>query len=70
MKISASGGTPVPVTMRDGKEGGHFYPCLLSDGKHFLYVRSSTIAEDSGIYVGSLDVKPEDQEPVLVVKDL
>ncbi|MEJ2246237.1 MAG: protein kinase [Acidobacteriota bacterium] len=69
MKISASGGTPVPVTMRDGKEGGHFYPCLLSDGKHFLYVRSSTIAEDSGIYVGSLDVKPEDQEPVLVVKD-
>jgi len=71
MKIPASGGTPVPVTTRekDLGSGGHFYPSLLPDGKHFLYVRESTIGEDEGIYVGSLDVKPEDQKPVLVLKD-
>jgi dipeptidyl aminopeptidase/acylaminoacyl peptidase len=39
-RVSASGGTPVPVTIVDAAkhEFGHRYPQLLPDGKHFLYV--------------------------------
>jgi Tol biopolymer transport system component len=33
----------------------------LPDGNHFLYLRESSVAENSGIYVGSLDAKPEHQ---------
>jgi hypothetical protein len=33
----------------------------LPDGRHFLYWRRSGRAENSGIYVGSIDVKPEQQ---------
>jgi hypothetical protein len=42
-------------------EGNHTDPIFLPDGRHFLYLRRSGRAENAGIYVGSIDVKPEQQ---------
>jgi serine/threonine protein kinase/Tol biopolymer transport system component len=57
LRVSAEGGTPVPLTTVDRTSGedSHRYPTFLPDGHHFLYfVRSRTEAV-RGIYVGSLD---------------
>jgi serine/threonine protein kinase/Tol biopolymer transport system component len=37
----------------------HAFPTLLPDGRHFLFVREGETR--AGIYVGSLDAKPEEQ---------
>src|SRR6185436_14453384 len=36
------------------------FPTFLADGRHFIYHRFSS-ASTAGMYVGSIDVKPEDQ---------
>ena len=58
-RVSAFGGTGVPVTTLDTsqQEGGHRWPQFLPDGRHFLYTVLGAIAEQRGIYVGSLDGK-------------
>jgi len=63
MRIAATGGLPSPVTTLDRtrKEVGHYFPRFLRDGKHFVYLRLSSEG-NSGIYVGSIDVKPEEQD--------
>ena len=45
----------------------HAYPSFLADGRHFIYLRTSTASELSGLYVGSVDVKPEQQDLTRVV---
>ena len=62
-RVPAAGGTPSPVTRVDHTrdEGNHTDPIFLPDGRHFLYLRRSGRAENAGIYVGSIDVKPEQQ---------
>lgn len=63
-KVSASGGTPAPLTALDPArhEREHELPSFLPDGKHFLYLRySTTNPENSGIFVGSLDDPPDKQ---------
>jgi len=70
MRVSAAGGIPTPVTVVDPsrKENYHVHPQFLPDGKHFLYFRMSQDPETQGIYVGSIDAKPEQQslKPVLL----
>jgi Tol biopolymer transport system component/predicted Ser/Thr protein kinase len=61
MRVSASGGTPSPVTATSGRGEGVAYPWFLPDGQHFLYYRVSTKPDSTGLYVGSLSVKPEEQ---------
>jgi eukaryotic-like serine/threonine-protein kinase len=63
LRISAKGGEPVPVTIREGarSERLHLFPTFLPDGRHFLYSRRSSAAENTGVFIGSLDVRPEDQ---------
>jgi serine/threonine protein kinase len=61
MKVSATGGSPVAVTALAPAETAHRWPQFLPDGKRFLYLRVSSSAEKTGIYVGSLDLKPEQQ---------
>ena len=63
MKVSASGGTASPLADVDQSrgEGGHVMPWFLPDGRHFLYLRTSRVAENTGLYVGSLDAKPAEQ---------
>jgi serine/threonine protein kinase len=69
VQIPASGGTPSPVTALDAsrKEAGHVFPSFLPDGRHFIYLNISTVPENSGVYVGSLDAKPSEQSRRKVV---
>jgi eukaryotic-like serine/threonine-protein kinase len=63
MQVSANGGSVSPLTTIDKSNGetGHLLPSFLPDGRHFIYHRSSTEAGDHGIFIGSLDVRPEQQ---------
>ena len=63
MKVPASGGVAVPVTERDKSRGdiGHFWPTFLPDGRHFIYERFSAKPEFNGLYLGSIDDKPDGQ---------
>jgi eukaryotic-like serine/threonine-protein kinase len=63
MQVPAGGGTCTPLTKLDPKraELRHTAPSFLPDGRHFLYLRVASKEEDSGVYVGSLDSKPETQ---------
>ena len=65
MQVPAEGGTPVPLTQVDSARGelGHVAPRFLPDGRHFLYLRASSDSTVSGLYVGSLDVDPAEQNP-------
>jgi eukaryotic-like serine/threonine-protein kinase len=64
MRVSAAGGTPSFVTKTDQARGEirHGFASFLPDGRHFLYLCTSTMPEKSGVYLGSLDVKPEEQK--------
>jgi Tol biopolymer transport system component len=65
LKVSDAGGTATAVTSLNSANGEltHGFPVLLPDGRHFLYHRggSGTDQQTQGIYVGSVDLKPEDQ---------
>jgi serine/threonine protein kinase/Tol biopolymer transport system component len=64
MKVSANGGSASPLTTLDSSrsELQHVAPSFLPDGRHFIYLRSARKAENSGVYTGSLDAKPEEQD--------
>jgi serine/threonine protein kinase len=64
MRVSEAGGSAVPVTAidRSRKEIYHLGPAFLPDGSHFLYSRVSFLAENAGLYLGSLDVEPAHQK--------
>jgi eukaryotic-like serine/threonine-protein kinase len=62
MQISSAGGTPAPLTVLAPGETAHRWPQFLPDGKRFLYLRVSSSPDKTGIYVGSLDAKPEAQD--------
>jgi len=63
LQVPASGGEPKVVTIvdRQHKETAHRSPQFLPDGHHFLYLRVSNDPNRIGVYVGSVDVKPEEQ---------
>jgi serine/threonine protein kinase len=59
LRVSASGGTPVPITKLDSfLQTSHRWPFFLPDGKHFLYISlhhdAAKSANDS-VYYASLD---------------
>ena len=56
-RVPASGGTPVPVTRLDSgrQEGSHRWPQFLPGGRQFLFTVRSGLAEQRGVYVGSVD---------------
>jgi len=68
-RIPAAGGAPELITKTDPKrkETYNAHPVFLADGRHFLYQISSAASENTGIYVGSLDVKAEEQNRNLLV---
>jgi Tol biopolymer transport system component len=64
LRVHETGGIASPVTTLDPsrKEEFHLLPTFLPDGRHFVYLRISPAApETGGIYVGTLDAKPEEQ---------
>ena len=60
-RISASGGTPAPLTDTDRSRGesSHRWPMFLPDGKHYLYLTANFAGQKDvdAIFVGSLDSK-------------
>lgn len=58
-RVPASGGEPKPATKLDAslRETRHSAPQFLPDGRHFIYFGQSERAENTGIYLGSLDSK-------------
>jgi len=70
LRVSAAGGVATPMTVLDRarKESAHRWPQFLPDGRHFIYYRASSDRQVSGVYVGSIDAKPEEQssKPLLL----
>ena len=70
LRVSAAGGVATPMTVVDAsrKEIAHRWPQFLPDGRHFIYYRASSDPQLSGVYVGSLDAKPQEQslKPLLL----
>jgi Tol biopolymer transport system component/DNA-binding winged helix-turn-helix (wHTH) protein len=61
-RLDVATGDVAPVTVRDAaSERVHIFPVFLPDGRHFLYSRISSNVSRTGVYIGSLDVKPEEQ---------
>ena len=69
LQVPAEGGVATPVTVLDASRGdnGHPGPWFLPDGRHLLYFRNSSMAETRGIYMASLDAKPDAQSLARVV---
>jgi serine/threonine protein kinase len=65
-RLPANGGTLEPLMSAKGTNADYFGPWFLPDGKHFLYTNFVT-KEQSGVYVGSIDSKPEQQSKKLLV---
>jgi len=64
LRVRETGGTLTEVTAVEyaQKEEAHMLPTFLPDGRHFIYLRAVPGAPDAGgIYVASLDAKPEEQ---------
>jgi eukaryotic-like serine/threonine-protein kinase len=56
-RVSAGGGTPVPVTTLDPSrhDTSHRWPEFLPDGQHFIFYASSASGNNDGTYVASLE---------------
>ncbi len=63
-RVPAAGGVASPLTRLDPSRHvtAQYFPIFLPDGRHFLYWQDSTIPENRGVYIGSLDSKPEQQD--------
>jgi eukaryotic-like serine/threonine-protein kinase len=61
LKVPAGGGVATPVTKLLPQDSYHCHPSFLPDGRHFLYARISSQTVTQGMFLGSVDVKPEDQ---------
>jgi Tol biopolymer transport system component len=61
MKVSDAGGVASPVTAPDSSRID-LTPVFLPDGRHFFYLRAyRTDPERTGIFIGSLDLQPQEQ---------
>jgi len=66
MRCSASGGgTPSFVVNPGPRSVRHLFPMFLPDGKHFLFRRQGP---PEGIYIGSIEQKPDQQESNLLLE--
>jgi Tol biopolymer transport system component len=56
-RVAATGGQLQPVTSLDSsrQEGSHRWPQFLPDGRHYVFTVRSGLAEQRGVYLGSLD---------------
>jgi Tol biopolymer transport system component len=64
-RVALSGGAPSAVTALNAarKDRSHSFPVFLPDGRHFLYLVRAIGSEANGIYLGSIDSGPEQQDP-------
>jgi eukaryotic-like serine/threonine-protein kinase len=66
MQVGASGGSASPVTTGQTD----ITPFFLPDGRHFVYWRAPLGGNATGIYVASLDSKPQGQAGKKLLADL
>jgi Tol biopolymer transport system component/predicted Ser/Thr protein kinase len=68
-RVPATGGAATQLTALDlsRNERSHELPTFLPDGRHFIYLRASTAPENTGIAVGSLDARPDQQSSKLLL---
>jgi eukaryotic-like serine/threonine-protein kinase len=66
-QVGEAGGSPSPLTIPTAGEFDVF-PTLLPDGRHFLYGRDVG-GEMRGVYLGSLDAKPDQQAAKKLLPD-
>ena len=55
--VSAEGGQAAPVSELAKGETGHFWPSVLPDGRHFVFLAWSDDPANRAIHAGSLDSK-------------
>jgi Tol biopolymer transport system component len=69
--VPATGGMLTQLTMLDAQrqENSHAYPRFLPDGRHFVYLRRSSSADVSGIYLSSIDPSEEKNSKRLTPSD-
>lgn len=63
-RVPESGGIPAPLTALDPsrRDVYHSHPSFLPDGTHFIYFNATLESQHGiGIYTGSLDAKPQEQ---------
>jgi Tol biopolymer transport system component len=61
LRLVASRGVMAPATVLAKGETNHSWPQFLPDGRHFLYLRVSSDPGQMGVYIGSIDARPEEQ---------
>jgi Tol biopolymer transport system component len=66
-RASMNGGAAVPLTALAPGETRHAFPQFLPDGRHFVYMRVSADPAVTGAYIGSIDVKPDEQNRTRVL---
>ena len=66
MRVPATGGTPVEIFKQVGANVP-LLPVMLPDGQHFLYLYLSRGDDRSGIYVRSVDARPDEQDTARLV---
>jgi Tol biopolymer transport system component len=69
-RVPATGGTPVPLSAiyESQADRGHSFPVFLPDQKRFLYVRLSGRDDIEGVYVRSIDDKPDGDSGARLVR--
>src|SRR5262249_15728194 len=58
-RVAAAGGVSAALTTLDSTEQSHRWPHFLPDGRRFLYWVQGTDRQKSGVFLGSLDDKPD-----------
>jgi Tol biopolymer transport system component len=68
-RVPASGGVPVAITAIDPtrQQAFHYCPSFLPDGRHFVYTSQSSDGQKDAIYLGDVDLKPEQQSSKALV---
>jgi serine/threonine protein kinase len=59
-RVAATGGRAEEITTLDVSRGeiSHRWPSFLPDGLHFLYLAQTSMPENRGLFVGSIDKQP------------
>jgi serine/threonine protein kinase len=61
-RVPSNGGAATPLTAIEEGERGHSFPMFLPDQKRFLYLRLTAQQETQGVYLGSIDAAPAQQD--------
>ena len=69
LQVAASGGSPSPITAGSPVGGASATPSFLPDGRHFVYSRGGGDGSANGVYLGSLDTKPQEQPSKKLLAD-